>query len=537
MGKLAPKKRIPRGKNDVGRRGPTLGGVFLRYLFASAAAVVVLAVLWWLCISAFIHFGVVYRADAGARAWQQAQQQLPACTAESFNPSLIAPPLDYVLYTVDFSPQTDAGQTHAQRQRSPAAPVAGTSPFLPLAGSGAPQQVGSAAQPGLYPGAAYNGTPVSVQVLSTSLTQSQLARWLQGEMPASGWYSQFSGTVQLADGALCTGFYNYAASYVNPTLRRLLPDFQITGVLVLAATCLGTVALVTRHYARLLRRDTSLLASAAGRIASGDVSASLPTGARVREFRQALSTMDQLRSRLADSLEAQWAMEQQRREEVAALAHDLKTPLTIVGGNVELLAEEPLSESQRRYVDAMARGVENIRSYVSRLRVVSSGGAHASQAAPVPVGDVLARAAAQGQALCETCGVKFSVSATPQGVVQACEEDLLRVLANLMENAVRYAGAGGRVTLSATVRRGMVSFVVQDTGPGFSPQALAKGGKSFFTTDAARPQDGHQGMGLYFARMVALRCGGSLNLENPLGGGARVELCIPQTPSTEQTPG
>ena len=61
------------------------------------------------------------------------------------------------------------------------------------------------------------------------------------------------------------------------------------------------------------------------------------------------------RQELARSLKAQWEMEQQRTDQIAALAHDLKTPLTVIGGNAELLAEEPLTAPQKDSVEAILR--------------------------------------------------------------------------------------------------------------------------------------------------------------------------------------
>ena len=71
-----------------------------------------------------------------------------------------------------------------------------------------------------------------------------------------------------------------------------------------------------------------------------------------------------------------------------------------------------------------------------------------------------------------------------------------------------------------------LTIAVEDTGPGFSAEALARGGQAFYTSDASRPQEGHMGMGLYFAAQTAKRHGGALHLANT-GHGARAELVLP----------
>ena len=73
---------------------------------------------------------------------------------------------------------------------------------------------------------------------------------------------------------------------------------------------------------------------------------------------------------------------------------------------------------------------------------------------------------------------------------------------------------------------GLLTIAVEDTGPGFSAEGLARGEQAFYTSDASRPQEGHMGMGLYFAAQTAKRHGGALHLANT-GLGARAELVLP----------
>ena len=84
------------------------------------------------------------------------------------------------------------------------------------------------------------------------------------------------------------------------------------------------MALYTRRSARIVARDAALLTDAGAKLAAGDASELPANTAKVREFRRALDTMDRMRGQLAESLRAQWVLEQRRREDMACLAHDLK---------------------------------------------------------------------------------------------------------------------------------------------------------------------------------------------------------------------
>ena len=97
---------------------------------------------------------------------------------------------------------------------------------------------------------------------------------------------------------------------------------------------------------------------------------------------------------------------------------------------------------------------------------------------------------------------------------------------NLLDNAARFAGQGGRVRLTVRAEGDMLSVTVADTGPGFEPEALARAGRELFTGSASRPQDGHTGWGLCYARQAARDHGGELNLRNTACGG-EAELRLP----------
>ena len=114
----------------------------------------------------------------------------------------------------------------------------------------------------------------------------------------------------------------------------------------------------------------------------------------------------------------------------------------------------------------------------------------------------------------------------PAGSVTVHRVSLDRAVGNLLDNAVRYTPRGGEISLTLHAADGCLSVAVEDSGPGFSAEALAKGDQPFFTSAASRPQSGHLGLGLYFAARVARSCGGELRLSNT-GRGGRAELLLP----------
>ena len=237
--------------------------------------------------------------------------------------------------------------------------------------------------------------------------------------------------------------------------------------------------------------------------------------------------MEQLRVSLAQSLESQWAMEQQRQLELAALTHDLKTPLTVISGNAELLQEDHLEPTQQEMVDAILRSAVRLQEYAGQLRAMTL-----PDAAPEVRETVALDALAEGwkgigQSLCAVKQIDFVCDPVPAVEAEVYRASLDRAVSNLLDNAVRYTSPGGQVSLAVSAEGNAVIIAVEDTGPGFSAEALAKGEEAFFTSDASRPQEGHLGLGLFFARQTARRHGGTLELANT-GRGAKVTLTFPR---------
>ncbi|MFR5195548.1 MAG: histidine kinase dimerization/phospho-acceptor domain-containing protein, partial [Eggerthella lenta] len=148
--------------------------------------------------------------------------------------------------------------------------------------------------------------------------------------------------VTLADGSVCVLVYQYLPQFASKDLRDALPNPQNLLLGALAVLSVLTLVGIAARAARVILRKMEPLADAVRRIEERDLDFEVASS-RVREIDDVLAAMDDMRASLKDSLEAQWRGEQAQREQIAALAHDLKTPLTVVRGNVDLLLEGELS--------------------------------------------------------------------------------------------------------------------------------------------------------------------------------------------------
>lgn len=451
------------------RRRAGLTALFWRYLITTGAAVVLLAILWWIVLTTMMRCGIVFPANTAADGVESVAQALAAGDLDT---SEIPYYYRWAIFNAAGQVQDEGNMNQRHLSYAKAA----------LAGERDPQGV---------------------------------------------LYSQYHRMARMPDDTTCVLQYDYSMPYGAEVLERRLPEFQTCAMFVLLAACLLAGAISTRHFAGLLRRDAALLTGATEAIAQRRLDVPISGEAKVREFGETLAAIDDLRQNLAKSLESQWAMERQRRLELAALTHDLKTPLSVISGNAELLGEDTLSPSQRESVDAILRSALRVQDYMVQLRAMTGSEAAPSQEKEyILLPELVAGWKEVGQSLCSAKQVAFHCPDVPQLEVAAYRGDLDRAVSNLLDNAVRYTPAGGTVTLTASLAAGCLSIAVEDTGPGFSAEALACGEQAFYTSDASRPQEGHMGMGLFLAGQAARRHGSSLQLSNT-GHGARVELILP----------
>lgn len=337
--------------------------------------------------------------------------------------------------------------------------------------------------------------------------------------------------VELADGFVCVLTYEYMPQFVSKGLRDALPNPQnllLGGFAALAVTMLVAIAV---RAARVLSRKMAPLADAARRIEERDLDFEVGSSG-VREIDGVLGAMEDMRSSLKASLEAQWRSEQAQREQIAALAHDLKTPLTVVRGNVDLLLEGGLSDDQRTCAVDAAEGARQMGTYLGALIDASRGKVADFAPTEIDIRALLARLRSQIEALAGASGVRvaWSECADVPDAMRLDEALAERAVMNVAANAVEHAPRDTTVDVLVRVENGLLALSVADAGPGFSPEALQRGCERFYQGDPARAEREHSGLGLFVAAEAAARHGGSLELANRRRaeeGGALVTLRLP----------
>jgi signal transduction histidine kinase len=219
-----------------------------------------------------------------------------------------------------------------------------------------------------------------------------------------------------------------------------------------------------------------------------------------------------------------------RRQMTADIAHDLRTPLTVLSGYIESLRDGVLDPTRARF-DTMYAEAQHLQRLVEDLRTLSlaDAGELPLNRHPVPPVDLLERLRATYQHAAGQAGIALEIQAEPNlPELDIDSERMAQVLGNLVSNALRYTPEGGQITLAAQSRNGAVTLLVQDTGQGISPEALPRVFDRFNRGDTARQQqEGESGLGLAIARSIVEAHGGTITANSELGRGTVFVIELP----------
>lgn len=283
------------------------------------------------------------------------------------------------------------------------------------------------------------------------------------------------------------------------------------------------MALAARaFYRRKLREPLGVLREAAQRIGENDLDFSIRYDAP-DEMGRLCADFERMRAQVLEHERSLWRAMEERRKQTAALSHDLRTPLTVLKGEAELL-EDGLSvmpqERARRTVSTMRGHILRMERYVEGLGEIRRLEDVQVRRERVALGALGARLQETGALLAAGQGKAFALEAEePLSLVMADTQLVERVFDNLAANALRYACA--RVEATIAVREERLVLTVRDDGQGFSENALRHADEPFFSEEKTGAQ-GHLGLGLNIARVLCERCGGALALGNAPEGGACV---------------
>lgn len=289
------------------------------------------------------------------------------------------------------------------------------------------------------------------------------------------------------------------------------------------AACL-LCPLVGFEIARRGLRPVRHVAEAAKRIGSSTLSERIRADGYPAELTDLASTFNAMLDRLQESFERLTRFS-------GDLAHELRTPVNNIRGEIEVALARTRSEREYREVlesnlEEVVRLAELISSLLFLARTENPG-THIRREL-VDVGELLETIRDYYTGPAEEAGVSLSVNAPPEMRAMLDRSLIQRAVGNLVKNALAYTGEGGSVHLRANGAGGGVEISVKDTGSGIPAEALPRVFDRFYRVDLARSQSsGGSGLGLSIVQGIVTLHGGSVQIASEPGKGTEVALAIP----------
>ena len=344
-----------------------------------------------------------------------------------------------------------------------------------------------------------------------------------------GIYGYFQ-SFERSDGIVIVN-YQLSPRYRNAWMNQHFPNADLMMIGSMMVSILLIFVVLTFFYANKLRQQLRPILRATEKIAEQDLDFQT-SRSTIKEFNQVLSGLDHMRVALRESLMENWKAEQDKQNQISALTHDLKTPLTVARGHAELLAMTPLDEEQTDLLEHFQKGIAQVDSYVQELSELNKTSFKKTLTlGEVSVKDFVEDIYDQTLSLAQTkqINVAFDKKDIKKAIIGHWDRSLLnRAFMNIVSNAVEHTPSGSQLTLFTKIASDEFKFICLDSGPGFSLESLEKATQLFYQEDKSRQSRNHSGLGLTIANDIIRLHHGSLALSNDDStGGAKVTIILP----------
>ena len=323
--------------------------------------------------------------------------------------------------------------------------------------------------------------------------------------------------------------YYIGAQYTNEWMNEHLPSPDILLIVLITVGWIFVCLFLTTRFAKKLRLQLEPLFEATSEVAKQNLDFEIGHST-IKEFEDVLVSFSCMKESLKTSLEQQWKAEQMQKEQIAALAHDLKTPLTVIQGNTELIRETKLYEEQRLYAAYISSSSEQMQLYIRTLIDISrTATGYQLHMENIDLPAYAEQLRGQIKALCQRkkIGLQMETNHLP---ALLCADKLLleRAIMNVVNNALDHSPQDSFIQISMTEDKENLKIIVTDAGSGFSQEDLLHAQEQFYMADQSRSSNQHFGMGLFITKSIVKQHSGQLILNNSeKTGGAQVTISIP----------
>lgn len=366
-----------------------------------------------------------------------------------------------------------------------------------------------------------------LQIMNSNFSENQINeayKYLKGE----SFKSNYIYTKIELDNGICVISYDIRAHFSSEKLDNIIPYPEVYIIILFFVLFFISSIMLVRGFGKKLKNQLKPLKTSTELITSRDLNFEVvPTN--IKEFNEILTSIDNMKEALKQSLETQWKSEQKKKEQMAALAHDIKTPLTIIKGNAELLSESDFLDDDKEYINFIIRNADKIEQYTSLLIDISKAESDIDyKIEKIDFNDFMYNLTYEFKMMCKRKNIKsiINVDNAPTKF-KGNKQLLLRALTNIIINAIDHSMEKDTVEVAISKVNNKLIFTVKDCGIGFTKEGLKKATNQFYMEESQRKVGKHYGIGLYIAETIAKKHGGEIVLKNREDmQGAEVSLLI-----------
>ncbi len=354
----------------------------------------------------------------------------------------------------------------------------------------------------------------------------------------SGWILRSPRLVwTLAGGYMLAGLLVFINVYITARLMfTSAHDLALATILLIFAT--GIAVTVGIFLADAVTGRIRQLGNAARSVAAGNLETNLPAGGR-DEMADLTRSFNDMVAHLQAAERKQQEVEILRRDLVAWAGHDLRTPLTSIRAMIEALADGVVSdeETRLRYLRTAQRDIQSLSRLIDDLfemALADAGGLQLNRE-PGSMADLISDTLERFSPQARQQGITLEGSVDPAADSAVMDVQRIgRVLANLVNNALRHTLANGRITITSAPQDDSIIVHVEDSGEGIRPEDLPYVFERFYRSEKSRSRaTGGAGLGLAIAKGIVEAHGGSIGIASKVGEGTRVWFTIPR--ATQKT--
>lgn len=347
--------------------------------------------------------------------------------------------------------------------------------------------------------------------------QSALYKKYKEQYPYPGQHRVIEIYHEEGGGTIQEYFVGSAIDLFTPSERAAYNVLGILSVAVVPVFFVLSISVTSLLFYRWeLQKPLEILGGAADKIADNDLDFEI----RYRkqdELGRLCESFEKMRAALQDSYYGLWRQIEERRRLNAAFSHDLRTPLTVLKGQGEMLAKyapQMTADKVARTAETMGRHIARLEKYVNMMSDLQRLEDVETDRQPVSLEEVAGQLLAVGRLVCKDREFVFADGTARGKSLNLDMAVVMRVYENLLANAARFARE--KVSVSVAAEGGCLRITVADDGCGFTAKDLSEATKPFYRS-AGEEGGGHFGMGLNICKVLCEKHGGGLRLENKNG--------------------